>query len=46
MYNTHEEVDRLVAGLTRIHPLIGITVRFMAALPDKKIAAASFYALR
>ncbi|VEB60123.1 bifunctional cysteine desulfurase/selenocysteine lyase [Salmonella enterica subsp. enterica] len=23
MYNTHEEVDRLVAGLTRIHRLLG-----------------------
>ncbi|HBL9568259.1 TPA: aminotransferase, partial [Salmonella enterica subsp. enterica serovar Kentucky] len=22
-YNTHEEVDRLVAGLTRIHRLLG-----------------------
>ncbi len=36
MYNTTEEVDRLVAGLKRIHQSAGLTERQkMAELPDK-----------
>ncbi len=35
MYNTTEEVDRLVAGLQRIRKLLGVKDGTMAALPDK-----------
>lgn len=36
MYNTHEEVDRLVTGLQRIHRLLGYQGGTMALLPDKE----------
>ena len=36
MYNTHEEVDRPVTGLKRIHHLLELTGGVMAALPDKE----------
>ncbi|MCC3870520.1 aminotransferase class V-fold PLP-dependent enzyme, partial [Terrisporobacter mayombei] len=36
MYNTHEEVDRLVTGLQRIHRLLGSQGGTMALLPDKE----------